>query len=68
MRVPEPEHRPLLTVAEVAEILGVTQVTVYARIHRGELPVLRFGRRMVVPTAALRRLLGIDAPHDSPLP
>jgi hypothetical protein len=33
---------------------------VYEAARRGDIPVITFGRRKVVATAALRKLLGID--------
>ncbi|MQF69591.1 helix-turn-helix domain-containing protein [SAR202 cluster bacterium AD-804-J14_MRT_500m] len=51
------EHRLVLTVDEVAESLGVGRNTAYEAVHRGEIPALRIGRRILVPRAALERLL-----------
>ena len=61
--VPDPEVQPTLTLwPEVADILGLGRSAVcHEAAGRGELPVLRFGKRMVVPTAALRKLLGLDS-------
>jgi excisionase family DNA binding protein len=47
-----------LTVEETAEALGIGRTSAYEAIRRGEIPSLRFGRRVVVPRAALLRLLG----------
>lgn len=48
-----------LTVAEVADIMRVSKMTVYRQVHAGELPAVRFGRSYRVPeqavTAALHR-------------
>ena len=33
-----------LTVAEVAEMMRVSKMTVYRMVHAGELPAIRFGR------------------------
>ena len=48
-----------LTVAEVADIMRVSKMTVYRLGHSGELPAVRFGRSYRVPetavTAALQR-------------
>jgi excisionase family DNA binding protein len=45
------------TLAEAAQQLGISRWLAYEAAHRGELPVCRIGRRMLVPRAALRRLL-----------
>ncbi|MFC2041743.1 helix-turn-helix domain-containing protein [Chloroflexota bacterium] len=51
------EERPVLTVEEAAEYLGISRPTAYEAIHTGEIPHLRIGRRILVPRAALERLL-----------
>ena len=38
-----------LTVAEVAELMRVSKMTVYRLVHSGELPAVRFGRSYRVP-------------------
>jgi len=50
--------RLVLTVREAAELLGISKDLAYELIARGELPALRLGRRVVVPTRALRSLAG----------
>jgi excisionase family DNA binding protein len=47
----------VLTVAEAAALLRVSPRSAYAAIHRGELPGIAIGRRLVVPGAALARML-----------
>jgi excisionase family DNA binding protein len=47
----------VLTVPEAAQLLRVGERSVYAAVHRGELPAVRIGRRIVLPGAALQRLL-----------
>jgi excisionase family DNA binding protein len=44
-------------VPEAARRLGVSTAFYYRAASRGELPVMRLGRRLVVPKAALLRLL-----------
>lgn len=51
-------ERQTMTVDEAAEVLGISRNLAYELVHRGELPCLRLGRRVVVPRAALERLLG----------
>jgi excisionase family DNA binding protein len=45
------------TVRETAKLLGISAGSAYEAAHRGELPVRIIGRRMLVPRAALLRLL-----------
>jgi excisionase family DNA binding protein len=51
-------------VEEVAELLGCGRSTVYDAIHRGEIPALRLGRRVLVSKVALDELLNGHRPAD----
>lgn len=42
-----------LTVAEVAEMMRLSRMTVYRLVHGGELPAVRVGRSFRVPQDAL---------------
>ena len=42
-----------LTVAEVADMMRVSRMTVYRMVHAGELPAIRFGRSFRVPESAV---------------
>jgi len=46
-----------LTVAEVAQIMRVSKMTVYRLVHGGELPAVRVGRSFRVPEQAVHRYL-----------
>lgn len=52
---------PTLTIPEAGKLLGIGRDAAYRAAESGELPTLRFGRRIVVPTAKLLALLGLDA-------
>ena len=58
------EERLTYTLTEAARRLGISRALAYEAAHRGELPVCRIGRRVLVPRAALLRLLE-DGPADS---
>ena len=45
------------TVTEAAKLLGISPTSAYEAARRGELPVRVIGRRLLVPRAALLRLL-----------
>lgn len=45
------------TVQETAKILRIGKNQTYEAIHRGDIPSLRIGGRLLVPVAALRKLL-----------
>lgn len=55
-----PDERATLTLEETARRLGVGRSTAYDLAKRDALPVpvIRLGRRIVVPRAALDRVLG----------
>lgn len=42
-----------MTVAEVAELMRVSKMTVYRLVHSGDLPSVRFGRSYRVPENAV---------------
>lgn len=50
-----------LTVAEVADVLRVSKMTVYRMCHSGELVAARVGRSFRVPSGSVRAYLGMEA-------
>jgi excisionase family DNA binding protein len=52
---------PLLSVEQACELLGVSRSVGYRAAASGDLPTLRWGRRLYVPTARLLELLGLPA-------
>jgi len=46
-----------MSVPEAGRLLGLSRNAAYEAAHRGEIPVLRFGRKLRVPRLALERLL-----------
>jgi excisionase family DNA binding protein len=49
-----------ITVDEAAAKLGIGRSAAYEAVRRGEIPHLRFGRRIQIPVARLAELLGVD--------
>jgi len=49
------------SVPEAAVALGIGRSTAYSAAHDGTLPVLKVRNRLLVPTAKLLAMLGIDA-------
>ena len=45
------------SVDQAAELLGISRGTAYDAVKTGELPVIRLGKRLLVPKAALDRML-----------
>ncbi|MDO8106484.1 helix-turn-helix domain-containing protein [Isoptericola sp. b441] len=69
MDTPERPRLRYLTVAEVAELMRVSKMTVYRLTKSGDLPAVRVGRSYRVPQDALEAYLarsatgGQDAAH-----
>lgn len=47
-----------MTIEEAARALGVGRSSAYKAARRGDLPTIRIGNRLLVPRAALARMLG----------
>ena len=54
--------RQTLSVAEAAEVLGISRAHAYDCVRSGELPSITLGRRVVIPLRALDELLEGRAP------
>jgi len=63
--VQEPPRRLAVSVTEAAAMLGISRGLAYELVHRGELPVIQLGRRLVVPILALERLVAAASPLTS---
>jgi excisionase family DNA binding protein len=48
-----------LTVAEVAEMMRVSNMTVYRLVHSGDLPAIRFGRSFRIPESAVEAAISL---------
>jgi excisionase family DNA binding protein len=51
---------PTITVEHAARLCGIGRNAAYRAAASGELPTIRLGRRLLVPTAQLLRLLGVE--------
>lgn len=51
------EERLTLTIEETARLLGIGRQLAYDRVKAGEIPVLKIGRRLLVPRIALEKML-----------
>jgi excisionase family DNA binding protein len=56
---------PLLSVEQACKLLGVSRSVGYRAAASGDLPTLRWGRRLYVPTARLLELLGLPAEEQA---
>jgi excisionase family DNA binding protein len=61
VRLPDPREKPWLTIAELSAITGEGEKAIRKAIEEGQLPELRVGRYVRIPTAALLARLGIEA-------
>jgi excisionase family DNA binding protein len=55
-KTPPPKPRRFHSVAVAAEILDVSEVTLYRAIHAGDFPAVKVRGRYVVPAKALDQL------------
>lgn len=60
--IPDPAVQPFLTIEETAPILRLSRSACYEAAARGDIPTVRMSaHRIRVPTAALRRMAGLDS-------
>jgi excisionase family DNA binding protein len=57
---PDPRIQPTMTVEETALVYGISRASAYEGVRTGEIPSIRVGRRILVPTATVRRQLGLN--------
>ena len=63
--IPANLDEPLvLSVTNAARLLGISRALAYELAARGEIPVLRLGRRIVVPKSALLELVQAVKHHN----
>lgn len=48
------------TVAEAAKVLGIGRNTAYEAVRAGEIPVVKIGKRLLVPVKALESMLSTN--------
>jgi excisionase family DNA binding protein len=54
------ELPPTISVEHAAKLLGVSRSVAYRAVAAGQLPNLRLGRRIYIPTARLLAMLGMS--------
>jgi excisionase family DNA binding protein len=59
------DGRDAFEIPEVAQILGLSRPGAYQAAANGDLPVIRIGRRLIVPRIALERLLASALPQPA---
>lgn len=63
-RIEMDQQRRTVTVVEAASVLGISRSLAYELVGRGELPSIRLGRRILIPTRALEAVIDVDG-HES---
>ncbi len=58
------EQRLTLNVPEAGQLLGLGRVASYEAVHRGELPVIKIGKRLLVPLGAVEKMLADVKPRS----
>ena len=58
------ENDLVLTVAEASRLLRVCEKTLRRNVKAGRVPCLSLGRRVLIPRAALDRMLAGDLPAN----
>ena len=51
------EKRLCITVPEAAEMLGISRNFAYELVKQKQLPVIKFGKRLLIPRVALEKML-----------
>ena len=59
-------ERPTLSIAETADLLGISRWLVQQAVHDGSLPSLRVGRRILIPRVRLQAWLDGSGPTAMP--
>jgi excisionase family DNA binding protein len=54
-----------VSVEEAGRLLGISRGAAYRAAACGQIPTIRVGRRLLVPTARLHQLLGLSDHHNS---
>lgn len=62
------EQKLTLTVEQFARTVGISRGLAYAMIKRGELPIMRMGRRVLLPKNAVEKWLESAAYRVVPTP
>lgn len=60
VKLPDPEEQPTMKAAQTRAAYGLGESAFYDAVARNEIPHIRVGRRLLFPTAAVRRHLGLD--------
>ncbi|GAC47483.1 helix-turn-helix domain-containing protein [Gordonia aichiensis] len=54
------QNQPTISVKQAAALLQIDRITGYDHVKTGDIPSIKIGRRVRVPSAPMRRMLGIE--------
>ena len=57
--IPDPRTEPTISVERAGALLSLSRPSAYEAANRGDIPIIRIGRRMLVPTAKILAMLGL---------
>jgi excisionase family DNA binding protein len=58
------ENRLCIKVTEAAKMLGISRNFAYELIRQGKLPYVKLGKRLLIPKAALEKMLVQGVNHE----
>jgi excisionase family DNA binding protein len=58
------DERLTLTIDEAARALGISRNSAFSAAHRGQIPTIKIGRRLLVPKVAFERMLANCTPSE----
>ena len=58
------DSRLCISVPEAAAMLGVSRNFAYELVKRGELPVIKLGKRLLIPRTALEKMVERGMPSE----
>ena len=47
-----------ITIPELARLLGVSRITIYNRVKKGQIPATRIGRTYIITDRTIKNILG----------
>ena len=54
------KNNKYITIPQLAEVLGMSRISVYKKVKKGEIEAIRIGRNFAVPKKSVENILGGD--------
>lgn len=64
--IPDPQIEPTISVERAGQLLGMSRPSAYAAVQRGDIPSIKIGRRLIIPTAKILAMLGLGIAQAQP--